>query len=261
MSSLSLGVVSIGFGLMPLLALALYLFRRGILAQAAYVWAFLAGGLAFIGLGHASSAVLEANAYLKYAATPWISAGTAALGFLLGVGLFAGMLRVSGHREGWASQWILAGVAVYIALHSFADGYVLGQAYVGIGAPGYEVDLVTLGGTLSHRLVEGALIVVPAVELAWKPMRTGVLLLVGLLNVPAAYLGPAIFQAPISASIATDWYYAITVFAGAAELGFALPLLLLGVVPRLEAARSRAWLVSLAALGFGAMLFVHFLVE
>jgi hypothetical protein len=252
--------VAIGFGLMPLGGLLLYGFRDRILAHANVAWGFLVGAIAFIGIGHSTAAVLEANAFLKYALTGLGSAFVAIAGCLLGVGLFAVVLRLLGPGAGRGDRWILPAAVAYLGLHSFSDGYVLGQSYAGVGAPGIELLPIPIAGTVIHRFVEGMIVVVPALELAWRPSRTGGLLLAALLSVPAAFVAPEVFLAGVGPATQTALYYGITVFASAAEMGFALLFLIVGILPRLMPFGSQRW-AAWAALGLLLMLLVHFTVE
>ncbi len=255
-----LALVAIGFGLMPLAGLLLYGFRDRVLAHADLAWGFLVGALAFIGVGHATAAVLEANAFLKYTITSLGSAFVATAGFVVGVAFFAVILRFFGPASGRGDRWILPAAVLYLGLHSFSDGYVLGQSYAGAGAPGIELLPLPILGTLIHRFVEGMIIVVPALELAWRPTRTGVLLLAGVLTVPAALTAPEILLAPLGSATQAGLYYGITAFVSAAEIGFAFLFLIVGILPRLVPSGSRRW-AGWAAVGLLLMLLVHFTAE
>ena len=254
-----LWLLALGFGLLPLTALLLAAMPSVVRTRETATWGLLAGVVAFLGFAHAGATILEGNAYLRFEAGPAVSAATAAAGLVLGIGL--GWV-VLGRRAG--TETTLAAVAgaaaVYVALHSVADGFVLGEAYAGPVAPGFPVTAAVVGGTLLHRFAEGALIVVPAILAAWRPPRWIGLLLVGLITLPAAFVPVAIF-APSSVStgrVALD--QAVSVFAAGVEAGFAALFLFLALLPRIQAAKDRRWAVW-AGLAFTGMLLLHFLVE
>jgi hypothetical protein len=250
--------LALGFGLLPIAALVLVAAPALVRTRATIVWGLLIGVVAFLGLAHAGTAILEGNAYLRYEATPEISAATAAGGLLLGTGLGWVVLGRRG-ASGSALGSVAGAAAIYVALHSVADGLVLGEAYAGPLATGYSLTVVLVGGTILHRFAEGALIVVPALLGTSKRPRWLPLLLVGLLTFPAAYVPVAILGgSPSSASYALD--QGVSVFVAGVEAGFAGLLLFLGLLPRVADAKDRRWAVA-AGLAFTAMLLIHFLVE
>ena len=253
-----LWLLALGFGLLPLSALLLAAVPAALRDHESMVWGLLLGVVAFLGFAHAGTTILQGNAYLRYETTPELSAATAVGGLLLGMG--AGWMAL-GRREGNASalKALALAAALYVALHSFADGQVLGEAYTGPLAPGYNLTVVLVGGTLLHRVAEGALIVVPAVLGGWKPSRWSGLLLAGLLTLPAAYVPVVLLgSGPTSLGVALD--QGVSVFAAGLEAGFGGILLFLGLAPRVVGAKDRRWALG-AGLAFTAMLLVHFLVE
>ncbi len=253
-----LWLLALGFGLLPLAAAALAIAPRSLREHGDVAWGLLIGIVAFLGLAHAGATILEGDTFLRFEASPEASAATAAAGLLLGIAL--GWLALGRHTPTGPSLNVVAyAAAVYVALHSVADGLVLGEGYTGPLAPGYPLTLATVGGTVVHRFAEGALIAVPALLAAAKPSRWTFLLLAGLLTVPAAFLPVAILgAAPSAGAVALD--QAIGVFAAGLEAGFAALFLLLGLLPQVVAAKSRSWAVW-AGLAFTAIVLVHFLVE
>lgn len=253
-----LWLLALGFGVLPFSALVLLAAPAALRRHEPLVWGVLIGVVAFLGLAHAGAALLQGNAYLRYEASPEISAATAAGGVLLGTALG---WTVLGRRAGSPAtlRSIAVAAAIYVALHSVSDGQVLGEAYAGPLAPGYALTVVLVGGTLLHRLAEGALIAVPAVLDGWKPSRWSGLLLAGLLTLPAAYVPVVLLGgAPTASAVALD--QGVSVFVAGLEAGFAGILLLLGLVPRVAGAQDRRWAMW-AGLAFTVMLLIHFLVE
>jgi hypothetical protein len=253
-----LWILALGFGFLPIVALVLAAAPTFLRRHETILWGLLIGVVAFLGFAHAGSALLEGNAYLRYEATPEISAATASGGLLLGISLGWMLLGRRG-APGSVLGGVAAAAASYVALHSVADGLVLGEAYAGPLATGYSLTAIIVGGTLLHRFAEGALIVVPAVLAASKPRRWLSLLLVGLLTLPAAYVPVAILTGnPSPAAFALD--QGVSVFVAGVEAGFAGLFLFLGLLPRVADAKDRRWAVW-AGLAFTAMLLIHFLVE
>lgn len=252
-----LWVLALGFGLLPLSALVLAALPGAIRRYETLMWGLLLGVVAFLGFAHAGAAILEGHAYLRYEASPEISAATAAGGLLAGLGL--GWVVLGRRGAPATTAGVAAAAAVYVALHSFADGLVLGEAYAGPLAPGYALTAVLVGGTLLHRFAEGSLIVVPAVLGSSKGPSWVPLLFVGLLTLPAAFVPVALLGgSPSPAAYALD--QGASVFVAGVEAGFAGLLLFLGLLPRVAEAKDRRWAVW-AGLAFTAMLLIHLLVE
>ncbi len=252
-----LWLLALGFGLLPFTALLLATAPAALRDHENAVWGLLLGVVAFLGFAHAGATLLEGNTFLRAESSPEISAATAAGGLLLGIAL--GWL-VLGRRGANTSPTSLAGAAaVYVALHSVADGLVLGEAYAGPLAPGYTLTAVLVGGTLLHRFAEGTLVAVPALLASAKPQRWVPLLVVGLLTLPAAFVPVAILSGNPSPS-AYAWDQGVAVFMAGAEAGFAGLLLFAGLAPRVAGAKDGRWAVW-SGLAFTAMLLVHFLVE
>ncbi len=252
-----LWLLALGFGLLPLSALVLAAAPGWLRRHESAVWGLLLGVVAFLGFAHAGAAILEGNAYLRYEATPEISAATAASGLLVGMGL--GWIALGRGKAGSTLAGLAASAAAYVALHSLADGLVLGEAYAGPLAPGYTLTAAIVGGTLLHRFAEGSLIVVPAVLGSVKARRWLPLLLVGLLTLPAAFVPVGVLSGSLSpAAFAFD--QGISVFTAGVEAGFAGLLLFLGLMPRVASSKDSRWALW-AGLAFTAMLLIHFLVE
>jgi len=249
-------LVALGFALMPMGGLLLYSAGREILDRESTALATLAGVVLFLGIAHAGADVLVGNAFLKYAATPMLSAATAAGGAMTGLGV-AALLWI---RRGARPSGLVAVSVAYFALHTFADGLVLGEGFAGPFPTAVPLTPAVVVGTLVHRFAEGAVIVVPAILVGWKPQKAVGLLSIGLLAVPAAYLPIGLFASPGSIPAFAAAWEAIKVFAAAAEVGFAVPLIVVGLLPRILPIRSfrpAAWVF----IGFLAMLLIHFTVE
>src|SRR5213594_2117688 len=178
-----LAVLAIGFGVIPPAAILLYSFRGFVLRRNETVWGFLAGVIAFLALAHAMAAVLVNKPLFGDAP---LAIAVAVVGLVVGAGiawlLIEGpLIRTEGSRMLWLA-------VAFVGLHSFGDGLVLGQAFVGIVAPNIPVDGLTVGATVAHRFAEGSLVVVPALWAGWKARPTFALLLVSLAAVPAAFI-------------------------------------------------------------------------
>lgn len=252
-----LWILAVGFGLLPFTALVLTAAPAWLRRHESAVWGLLLGVVAFLGFAHAGAAILEGNAYLRYEATPEISAATAAGGLLVGMGL--GWVALGRGKPGSTLAGLAGSAAAYVALHSLADGLVLGEAYAGPLAPGYTLTAAIVGGTLLHRFAEGSLIVVPAILGSAKAKRWLPLLLVGLLTFPAAFVPVTLLSGgPAAGAFAFD--QGVSVFTAGVEAGFAGLLLFLGLVPRVASSEDKHWALW-AGLAFLAMLLVHFLVE
>jgi len=249
-------LVALGFSLMPTGGLLLYTAGAEIRDRESTALAALVGVVLFLGIAHAGADVLVGNAFLKYEVTPMLSAATAAGGALTGLGVAA----LLWFRRGARPSGLVTLSVAYFALHTVADGLVLGEGFAGPFPTAVPLTPAVVVGTLAHRFAEGALIVVPAILVGWKPQKVLGLLSIGLLAVPAAYLPIGLFASPGSVSAAAAAWEAIKVFAAAAEVGFAVPLIVVGLLPRILPTRSfqpAAWVF----IGFLAMLLIHFTVE
>src|SRR2546426_282936 len=176
-----LAVLAIGFGIIPLAAILLYSFRGFVLGRREAVWGSLAGVVAFLALGHAMAAVLVNKPLFGDAP---LAIAVAVVGLAVGAGiawlLMEGpFIRMEGSRILWLA-------VAFVGLHSFGDGLVLGQAFVGIVVSTIPLDALTLSATVAHRVVEETLIVVPPLWTGWQSRPAFTLLLVPLVAVPAA---------------------------------------------------------------------------
>jgi len=153
---------------------------------------------------------------------------------------------------------IVWATAAFLALHSFGDGLVLGRDFVGASIPVVRIDSLTVSGTVVHRFVEGALLLVPAFAARWSLRGSFVLLFVPLVSIPAAFVPGWAFDAMglAGGSAAT----ALSTFLAATEASLALMLLVRGFLPIASADRGSRWIVSVM-IGFIGISVVHFLVE
>lgn len=255
-----LWLLAVGFSLMPLAALLLLAYPSALREHQDLAWGLVAGIVGFLGLGHATATFLEGNALLKYEASPLVSAATIAGGILVGLAL-AWLLLARGNRgpEVGLGALVWAGTA-YLALHSFDDGLVLGQAYAGVAPTGFPVNAVDTLATLAHRFAEGAFVIVPALFAGWRTQRATPLLLAGLVTIPAAYVPMAVLGSGTVSLGMVALDQGISVFVAGVEAGFATLLLLLGILPRVIGSRGPRWALW-AGLGFLAMTLIHLLVE
>lgn len=254
------GLVAAGFGLLPLLALGLWPIRDAIRRHEVAIWGLLLGVVAFVGIAHTGAAILVGNSYLKFEASPATSAGIVAAGLFLGLLVGWRLLGTAGPGKSSSPGALVGAAALYVALHSVTDGIVLGESYVGPGSSGYPLTAIIVGGTLLHRFAEGSLIVVPAIVAGWKPSKSVAVLLVALAAVPAAYVPIFLLNPPMLSATTVAIEQAASVFASSLEAGFAVMLLLVGLMPRVSGAKDTRWALW-AGLAFSAMLFIHFLVE
>lgn len=243
-----------GFGVLPIAAILLFVARPLIADHRAAAWGLLAGVVAFLGVSHAMAAVLVNHSLF---ADPAISSVLAFMGFLVGAGIAWTLLETS--AMGAEPVRILAAVAVFLALHSIGDGFVLGSAFVGGLVPIIRLDVLTVGATVTHRFVEGALVVVAAIAAKWKPAATFVPLLASLAAVPAAYAPPWIFTI-VDPAVRGTTVLSISTFLAAAEATFGLILLVRAILPIAASDRGGRWLLWTIA-GFVGISLVHFLVE
>jgi zinc transporter ZupT len=255
-----LWLLALGFGVLPFLAVVLYASPDLLRRRESALWGLLAGVVAFLGVTHAGLTLIEGNAFLRYETNPWSAALIAAAGLLAGIALGWRLLGRASTASGSLGDGIVWAAAAFIAVHSFTDGLVLGEAYAGPGASGFDLTLAAVGGTVLHRFAEGSLIVVPALLASWRPPRTFALLLAGIVTLPAAYVpGLILGSGTLSAGLlALD--QAVGVFGAGLEAGFALLFLALGLLPRAQAAKDSRWAVW-AGVAFTLMLLVHFVVE
>ncbi|TLZ91598.1 MAG: hypothetical protein E6K04_05775 [Methanobacteriota archaeon] len=96
----------------------------------------------------------------------------------------------------------------------------------------------------------------PATLTEWTPHRALGLLFIGLVTIPVVYLPIALFASPPDIVVAATEWEALKVFAAAAEIGLVVPLLVIGLLPRVLPARSfraAAWV----AIAFLVMLLIH----
>lgn len=252
-----LAVLAIGLGVLPLTAILLYSFREWIAGHREIVWGGLVGVLAFLGLSHAMAQVLESKSFLFGGASE-----VATIAFLLiGLGLggtaawfvFEGpFIRTEPAKIAWAAT-------AFLALHSLGDGLVLGEGFAGGLLPLVRIDSVTLFGTVAHRFIEGAMVLVPAFAAAWKPRASILALSVSLFLIPAAFVPVALTNAMglVAGVTATT---ALSTFFAAMEAAFVLLILVRGFLPIATADRGTRW-IAWTAIGFIGMIFVHFLVE
>jgi hypothetical protein len=252
-----LAVLALGLGVIPLAAIFLYSFRETINGHREAVWGGLAGVIAFLALSHAMAFVLLDKGQLV------IVFGEAATTFFLfmglGIGAVLGWFFFEGPLIQTEPSRILWAAAGFVALHSFADGLVLGRDFVGAAVPVVRIDLLTISATVIHRLAEGAIVLVPALVAAWKPRSSFLLLFVAALAVPAAYIPGYIFRAlPLADAAATT--IAASTFVAAIEATLGLILLIRGFLPIAIEDRGSRWLVW-SAVGFIGISVVHFLVE
>jgi len=144
----------------------------------------------------------------------------------------------------------------YFAVHAVADGFVLGDGFAGPYPTALILTPALVFGQLLHRFGERALIVVPATLTEWTPHRALGLLFIGLVTIPVVYLPIALFASPPDIVVAATEWEALKVFAAAAEIGLVVPLLVIGLLPRVLPARSfraAAWV----AIAFLVMLLIH----
>jgi hypothetical protein len=252
-----LATLAIGFGLMPVAALTLFLFRNRVLAREDTAWAILAGSVAFLGIAHASATALVDVPVVR------LQTDIVVAGVILGAGLVLGLAvgRILLVQTGGPSSLVATlawGGLAYLALHSFDDGFVLGTAFAGPLPIGWTLTAANVSATFLHRFVEGALVVVPALGLSWKIPKTLTLLLAGLAGVPGAYV--AVNLGSGTGTLSAAVFGGFDLFVVALEVGLALQLLLIGYLPKLAAATDRRW-TAWAGIAFLAMFLLHLLVE
>ncbi len=246
-----LAVLALGFGVIPLAAIILYSVAGLVTRHRQAMWGVLAGVLAFLGLSHAMTTVLLNHIPFEYDV---LSTVVPMLG--LGLGAIAAWAVLEGPFIRTEPNRVLCAAVVFVSLHSFGDGLVLGAPFTGPFFPILRVDPLTVSATVVHRFIEGSLIVVPALAASWRPRLTFPLLFVSLASIPAAYLPSWIFDVYGVAPGALE----IPTFLAAMEAGFALLLLLRAFVPLASTERGARWL-AWTAVGFLGITLVHMFVE
>ncbi len=250
-------LIALGFALMPTGALLLYTTRTEIRDRESTALAALSGVVLFLGIAHAGTDVLIGNVPFRILTTPVLPAATAAAGVIAGLGI-AYLLWA---RWGARASGLLTLSLAYFTVHAVADGFVLGDGFAGPYPTALILTASLVYGQLLHRFAEGALIVVPAILIGWAPRRTLGLLFIGVVTVPAVYLPIALFASPPpDISLAATVWNAVQVFVAAAEIGFAVPLIVIGLLPRVLPARgfrAAAWV----AIAFLVMLLIHLMGE
>lgn len=253
-------LVAAGFGLLPIAALLLYGLPGVLRRNEAAAWGLAAGVVAFLGLAHAGSVLIEGNTFLRYETNPYVAALVAVVGLFVGIYLGWKLLSGSASRSAPAASAVVWATVLFVAIHSFTDGLVLGSGYAGPAVVEVNLDALTVGGTVLHRFAEGSLIVLASFVAGWRPQKAAGLLLVGLVTLPAAYI-PVAILAPGSISVTTVALNdAISVLGSGLEAGLAILLLVLGILPRIRDAKDARWAVW-AGIGFTLLLLVHYLVE
>jgi len=214
--------------------------------------AALAGVVLFLGIAHAGTAILVGSVAFRILTTPALPAATAAAGVLAGLGV----TYLLWARWGARASGLLTLSVAYFAVHAVADGFVLGDGFAGPFPMALILTPALVFGQAVHRFAEGALIVAPAIFIRWTPRRTLGLLFFGVVTIPAAFLPIALFASPADLSVAATVWAAAQVFTAAAEIGFAVPLIVIGLLPRVLPAqgfRAAAWV----AIAFLVMLLIH----
>lgn len=252
-----LGVLAIGFGVIPLSSLLLYTLRDRIAAYREIVWGGLAGALAFLGISHAMAYVLETKPFLFGGANEGAAILFLALG--LGLGGTAAWFLLGGSRPDVQPVRIVWACVAFLALHSVGDGLVLGRGFVGGLIPVVRIDFLTISATIVHRFVEGALVLVPALAAAWRPSRSLPAVSAGLASIPAAFLPSALSDA-MGLTGGSSASIAVSSFLAAMEAAFVLLLVLRGFLATAPFARAGHWM-PWVAVGFIGMSVVHFVVE
>lgn len=250
-------VLAVGLGVVPFSSLLLFGLRDWLGRHREIVWAGLLGVLAFLGLSHAMGHVLALKPFLfggtNEVATIAFLLGGLGLGAAAAWFLFEGpLLRTEPAKVAWAA-------AVFLAIHSFGDGLILGRGFAGGLLPLIRIDTVTISATVAHRFIEGGIVMVPAFAAAWRPRASILLLSVSLSVIPAAFLPSGLVSAMgLVAGFATTT--AISAFLAAVEASFVLLVLVRGFLPVAAADRGTRW-VAWTAIGFMGISLVHFAVE
>jgi hypothetical protein len=252
-----LAVLAVAFGAIPLGAIVLDSFRGWIAAHRDVAWGGLAGILAFLGPSHAMAFVLESKPFLFDGASElgsilFLATGLSLGGILGWVLLEKAFVRTEPLRVVWAAT-------AFLALHSAGDGLVLGRGFVGPGIPIVSIDFVTMSATIIHRLLEGALVLVPAFTAGLRVRSSFLVLTVCLAALPAASL-PGFFTGAMGMASGGAASRAISTFLASMEATLALLLIVRGFLPILISGRGPRWILWVLA-GFIGVSVVHFLVE
>jgi len=250
-----LSVLAAGFGLIPLSAILLYSFAGHVARHHEAVWGLLAGIVAFLGLSHAMTAVLLNHAALRF--DPALATVLPSVGLVVGAGIAWLLLEASFIRT--EPNRIVATAVVFLGLHSFSDGLVLGAGFIPGLVPSVRIDAVTVGATIIHRFAEGCLVIIPALAASWRPRAAFVVLFASLFAIPAAYVPSWIFNIATEPARA-EVQLAVPTFLSAVEATLALWLLARAFLPIAAAGRGSRWPVW-TAIGFIAISLVHFFVE
>ena len=154
---------------------------------------------------------------------------------------------------------IVWAAAAFLALHSVGDGLVLGRDFPGGVVPIVRIDPLTFAGTVVHRFVEGALVLIPAIAARWKLRPSFLVLFVSFVTIPAAF-APGFFADSLGPANGSSTTVALSTFLAASEASLALFLLLRGFLPMAGSDRGTRW-VAAVLIGFIGISVVHFLVE
>src|SRR2546428_2244753 len=152
-----LGILAFGFGAIPVVAILLYNVDRFVLRHRDATWGCVSGVIGFLGLSHAMSLVLFDHSRFGDAA---IATALSLVGLVVGAGvawliLEGPFVQTEPNRIVWAA-------VTFVGLHSVGDGLVLGGGFISV-LPLVPIDAVTVAATGAHRLLEGCLIIVPAI--------------------------------------------------------------------------------------------------
>src|SRR5437016_2368901 len=252
-----LAVLAVGCRVLPLASILLPAFRAWMAAHRPAVWGAAAGIIAFLGLSHAMGFVLAGKPFLfggESEAAPFLFLLTG-----LGLGGSLGWFVFEGPFLGPEPSRIVWATAAFLALHSFGDGLVLGRGFVGGVGPILQLDAVNVSATVVHRLVEGAVLLIPTMAAGWRHRSSFLILLLSLSSIPAAYLPGFFFdwRGLVDGSATTQ---SVSTFLAAMEASLALAVLARGFLAGLTTDRSSRWL-PFVLIGFIAISVVHFLVE
>jgi zinc transporter ZupT len=249
-----LAVLATGFGVISLAAIMLYSVGGRVLQSREATWGLLLGVIGFLGLSHAMAAVLLNHSLFGDSV---LATTIPFVGLVVGAGI--AWILLEGPFIQKEPNRILVAAVVFVGLHSFGDGLVLGATFIGGIVPTVRVDAVTVTATVVHRFLEGCLVVVPALAASWKPWPAFVALLASLLAIPAAFVPGLIFNAyaqPVRAEI----QLAVPTFFAAIEATLGLWLLVRAFLPMASANRGSRWPVW-TTIGFVLISVVHFFVE
>lgn len=249
-----LAVLAAGFGVIPLAAIMLYTIGERVLRSREATWGLLAGVVGFLGLSHAMAEVLLNHSLFG---DPALATAIPFVGLAVGAGVAWTLLEGPFIQK--EPNRILGAAVVFVGLHSFGDGLVLGAAFIGGIVPTVRVDAITVSATVVHRFLEGCLIIVPALAASWKPPPALAALLASFLAIPAAFVPSWIFNAyaqPVRAEV----QLAVPTFFAAVEATLGLWLLVRAFLPIASADRGSRWPLW-TAIGFVLITFVHFFVE